>query len=496
MALKKSKNEAGEIVARLSAQLAISVFLGLVFLVLALVVFFAPSGCSCQVERTLHERETSTGLVLLFGGCLVVPMLAYSSRWRIVASESGIRWRSMGRWRFCKWSEVEDFYYGQHNSSTRFIVSTKAGKIVYTKEASEREALSQAIVERAANAKANEWRVEGEHDFEIFPSSYRYERNEVRRMKCAVFGFFTFLNLLFLKPWNWTRDLFIQGPRDATFLYSLAGMALFDALYGGLFLLMLWIAGAFTNDLRRRANQQLFATETGLIYQEGNDKRSISWNEIVSFQREGRDPGVKYVVIGRNDSIEFTTQITRFRSLYRLIARMAPEAEKRGREMSSCEEDFGDTSWDAIPGVRVHTYRTRSVRAVVAFFVLAPAVMSLTTLISRAMNLPAGDPTTLLVVLPIFASGLIWSALWYRRGRIIVDSDGVTKVSPWKTSKITWSQINEVKKGEGGPLGSPLRLIGEGKNLSIPLACSRARELQEEIDRRMEQKQLSEGAVL
>ncbi|MCW3058229.1 MAG: hypothetical protein JWQ02_50, partial [Capsulimonas sp.] len=89
---------------------------------------------SCLFPTPPQQRDLGgAAFLIVFGLLFLIPsfIAAYwSCRTRVEATEDGLRWRGLGKWKSAAWSEVRDFYRLEPQKGQQFhVVETTAGKL-------------------------------------------------------------------------------------------------------------------------------------------------------------------------------------------------------------------------------------------------------------------------------------------------------------------------------------------------------------------------------
>ena len=436
--------------------------------------------------RPLHERQLVAGIAASFGAIGLFCALACGLRWRIIADSAGLRWRKLGGWNSCRWSEVEDYYLVVQENNKRSIhrVETRKGKFRFNQLWSKQVELAKWISEHAKNAKVSEWLPKGERDFEIFPSRFDYASRKGPAPIWGIAGLLLVMNLLLLSLWSEKHGPWLAFFSDPEWPFSIVPFIVLNLLYGCFGLIVIGAKFGFGNDRKSRAKQSVSVTKDRIFFENGSERVSLAWSDIVSFRTERMTCRTRSFVDGIDQGLDFTAQITRYSALQRLIARMAPEAEARGRENSPDEDSLKDSEWDAVPGVRVHSFRTRSVRAMGILATAMATQFTSPVFVPGIRN--SGNPCVfLMIALPLWVLAA-WIWLWYRKGRVIVGSDSFTLVSSFGVKRIEWEEIEGIKIASStSPSKGSLILIAKSKQITVPSLCARPKELRQEVKRRL-----------
>lgn len=243
-------------------------------------------------------------LAVLAASAMMVPALVclfYHCHARLVLSETGLRWRTWGDWRQVSWDAVEDYYdLPLHlNDGTGELMTLKsdAGIILLDRRWPESDAVRVWVQARVTAAKATEWGVLGQRTTESDAHTFSYLQQEFWN---TLTTWFFVLLVYTASTWVWIARLASSKshvPTQPSAPFWTPGEFWLD-LVAAAFIGLIIIGGSvilslplliFVSlmptllDSRRRRQERITTTLSGIAFDDGRRQFSAVWDEVTGY---------------------------------------------------------------------------------------------------------------------------------------------------------------------------------------------------------------------
>lgn len=252
-------------------------------------------------------RGKATPAVMLgFAAFFLLPALFYAFyklRARLVADETGLRWRTWGGWKSAAWAGVRDFYDLPPKSGEKkawdktgdlMTIETVVGAITLNRRWPECDALRQIIQERAQQAKAKSWGVRGLRQDADDRRVFAYNRRDF--WKTLLIGGGILLPYSGYGLW-WILHpkgrsfgtMLTEGWTPGDFWFSLFATAFIVFLVFGFIILVGFPALLYLSaipallETRRRWNERITTSREGIAFDDGRRHVSAKWEQVTGY---------------------------------------------------------------------------------------------------------------------------------------------------------------------------------------------------------------------
>lgn len=392
----------------------------------------------------------AVGSSLVLGGPFALISLSailYVTRTQIIADETGLRWRTVGRWHTAAWADVTDYFVEEWlTSSGTATHQTKTPvrqswvqirgdlpNLTLTGFKPE-DRMREFIAVHATGVTAPGWRTVGQFQRNL-PLTGHYNtavnRNTLLWLDRlhgigigAVMLFFgaSWLTTHTLPGWGWLltpTGLFFVGKQTLPLLVR-----------------------PTYRETKRRLGWKVTVTRDGLVFANLSGETRIAWDDITDFYAEG----LRFVVVtptGEHDFLATLTHSEQFKTLIpslamggSLAAWRTGTVRRRQVWLASGEEALQNC----------YHYRTQENCGVLWGMTLALGFAGLVAAGPALLALAGGRvPSTRELALTglcaLFVAALVW--LWgqYWTGGIGTDADGLTQFGGPKPKRLPWSEV-------------------------------------------------------
>jgi len=321
-------------------------------------------------------------LIGLYATIFLVPCAVFGywqTRAVVVADDTGLRWRGLGKWQTANWSEITDYYEKLRPTPKPAItIVMKSIKLSINPGLWEKpSALKEVIARKALNAQVRKWDFFGARPEIDWPRTFHYNTNDNRLVvyampALAAMGFA-------LCAWNIAGGVYrTQTSLGFSWAVASTGISLFGILP---LMLMSGLLLRASNTTARRRDQFITLDTGGLVFGSDNRRIEARWEEITDLVIGRRGIVPAHSVITTHGTFGFLASISDFQILCLALATHAtslPEAK-----WHSAESDVlgGAASlWSSRRegvGKRVYHYRTRTNRSLLSlalFFASVPII--------------------------------------------------------------------------------------------------------------------------
>lgn len=437
-----------------------------------LVAFLPPS-------RPQEIAAFGTMAGLCAAGALLTAL--WVMRAQIVADDSSLRWRSLGKWRTAQWEDVSDFYDklpppDKRIAKTATVIVTQNGTVKIGQDWDERERLREIVAQNAVNSQASEWGILGTRPEDNWPRIFRYDALSSQPLPISIF----FVGLVSLFA-------FAVGPKlvhtygTPEWIWNVAGGVVTLMLllpFGGV---LIWTIGI----QRRRFRQKIIVTRAGICFEDGAQTIEANWPDVTNFYEEMDARSTRYILETRHGNFDFTAALTDARLLMLIVAQNAPgEWKRRGdfdtlggvtAQWSSGREGVGE---------RIYHYRTRSNRALLWLIGLFAFLLPLGIGLQIALGIPVkGDLHIPFGISSILLAAFLWTIWRYYAAAIHTNGDGITQYAPFGKRHLRWAEITEYARKSSDDPRFVLR-NDKGQQIVFWSGIVGEGELKDEIERR------------
>jgi hypothetical protein len=450
-------------------------FIGLFSCVPLLIDLFSPSAKSGDAGRHISLVFSGFG-AFFFVGAVWAGALCICPF--VLLENDGIRWRSLGREKFAKWSEVTDYY---HLRTPHLLeVLTSCGKIsVFKRHWTNTEFLELIVLEKATQAKPNSWQILGLRNFDEWPKSYSYWIAGNRYLIGALLLTQIFMLGLFISDSGQRLRIVRLFSLDTIESEGGLPLRLFGLACFIPFLLYLFtftiIAFCIWRVTYPRRSQHIETSHDGISYQDDSRHIAVRWKDVIDCYRERRagtiipctiiktTQGQFDFGIGLNGPM-FITQVIQYKTGH-------TDWPRRQNE-DTLDEREHDLNGGIIDGAdRVFHFRTRANRAMTLLF-------STYALVFAAFPFFANDISIIVTPISLFLLFHVW--FQYQKTEFRVNDAGITYISAYRKVHLPWNEIANIRAIEGLPT-TLLRSSTSGKKIRIWTALIDYKELLKEV---------------
>jgi hypothetical protein len=394
-------------------------------------------------------------------------------RTRVVADESGLRWRGMGAWKRATWTQVQDYYIkALPKGSKSYVVETTVGKLDL-KDLTHGTLLRQIIRERARWAKVDSWQIRSKNNETLELSAS--ETFEADQSFTRFFGIILLI-VVFVLPLLMTIGAGpgLSGPLTVyrsiertwqtlgpLWAFGTVAVLFFPGLIYGLMLFAQW---PVVRAMQQRKNQSITVSPYGLKWSNSTTGQEISvrWEEVHDFYVDELPGWVRtaaraVIETTRGDFDFVVLNSSGKRTSTRLQALIQKYCAKHGLqqewERKSTREPSAPSS--SAGATKIYTYRNSPVRVMLPFFTFLALMMWITMTLRYIGFTPKAtphDPADL--AMGLFFSipltiGSVWMWWQYFCFMICVDERGLTQRCNGRTRFIAWPQVREYENVGG-----------------------------------------------
>lgn len=432
--------------------------------------------------------ETSFFFLLSLLCCFCACGLAWwLLRAGITAADDGLRVRGFGGWKTMRWEEVLDFYeklpVQKRSAAAGYVLETASGKVCFSRDWSNAEALREKVARDAVHSRASEWEIKGTRAVDPWPAVFDYDTRENRWVpRIWLKLFVVFVVYLVVQPslqFAATASLIGWGA-------TLAAAALYLLLIGSTGLVFLVPLAQYRAAGRRKA-ERITADLDGVVFEDGARRLEADWSDVVKYQVVS-SYGVLFcfIVETRQGEFDFLSSLGNAALLQAIIQCCAANADVREWRRATDEDALGGEAarWSggqAGVETRFYHYQTRGHRAVLLGSVFLGVVFGLMFASSSLGWLPGAALTTSAA----WAAGIGWGAAlvlgWraYRRNGIAADDTGLTQRMLFGERFLAWEQVQDYTRSQAGG-----KVFGRGTTLRFGFDIVGHEELITEIARR------------
>ncbi|MEO7719343.1 MAG: hypothetical protein ABIY70_24340 [Capsulimonas sp.] len=344
-----------------------------------------------------QQRDLSgSAFLMLTGLLLLIPSLIaayWTCRARVEATEDGLRWRGLGKWKSAAWSEVRDFYRLEPQKGQQFhVVETAAGKLHLSGFYGNTKPFLDAVAARAVYAPVKAWEQLGCRLGNVAPCRFSYSRRAIQA-SIALFTVVGAAMLFLITPPTFSKLTQTSQTIGATWAISLvASYVLVIAMTLAPVPLLISIARRSL----KGANQKIQTSSEGIEFTDGEQYITTSWGEVLQYgvPQETAASALRgeFHVRSRHGDFSFSQHIRDFSLLCQIIRHWAPE-ETSEIKKSERADVLGSESmrWTgARPGVgnRVFHYKTRTNRALLVNLIGVTMMPIFVPILEKSLGLP------------------------------------------------------------------------------------------------------------
>lgn len=429
--------------------------------------------------------------VLVGSAFILVPTLlgaVWLVRARIIADETGVRWRSLGRERSAPWDAVADYYERlapKKSSPVPIVIETSAGRLKCDSAWSNCNALQDLVLREATKARTKGWGVFGMRPDNDWPRVFNYEPQKNKRAIVAMaIAVVILLILLVLADRPSLRDY-----GSAAFSWDLAGVGLL-ALPMIAYISTLYFAGIRQYQaVLLRASQRIIVDLDGMTLQDHDREIRLNWSEITDYRLAGTEQITslrRYVVTGEYGEIEVLPTLRDVGLLTKIVSQFAVNTEAREWRYRKSDTLGGSAScWSGRcegVGERIFHYRTRVNRALLGFLGIMAAMPLSSAWLHRRLEMPVRDDASFVATMSVALGGaFLWSIWRYSSAHIQIDVHGITQFTPFGKRFLAWQDVNDFCQS-GGDIFVFYNVIGtDGRRVRFWWGIGDCEELKVEI---------------
>ena len=404
----------------------------------------------------------------------------------IAADDSGLRVRGFGGWKPVRWAEVSDFYetlpMQKRSAAAGYVLETASGKICFSRDWSNAEALGELVARNAVHSRVSEWEIKGTRAADPWPVVFDYDTRENRwAPRLWLKLFVVFVVYLVVQP-------ALKLAAAAALLgwtAAVAITALYLLLMGSLGLVFLLPLAQYRAAARRKA-ERITANLDGVVFEGDARRLQAAWADVVDYQVVSSH-GVlfRFIVETRQGEFDFLSSLGNAGLLQAIIQCYAVKAEAREWRRATDEEALGGEAarWSGGKvgvGTRFYHYRTRGYRAALLGMAFLGVVCGLLFAGIGSGRLPGNAlPTGTGAALGIgWSAGLLLGWRAYKRNGIAADARGLTQRTLFGDRVLAWEQVQDYTLSHAGG-----KVSGRGMTIGFSRDIVGSTELQSEIAR-------------
>lgn len=388
----------------------------------------------------------------LYAAFFLIPCAVFGywqTRAVIIADDSGLKWRGLGKWHEAEWKEVTDYYAKLlPKSKTTLTIVTATAKFNIKSDIWGKAAdFKKAIANKAIHAQVKEWEFFGARSEVDWPRIFHYNTSDNRFGLFVMPGMLTVAVAFYL--WQIAPGFF---RTLSTLGVGWAAATLGISLLGILPLaLMSSIAMRVIGATARRRSQFITLNTDGLVFEGDNRRIEARWDDITGLVIE--KPGRREIapihsVITTQGTFGFLASISEFKILCLALATHASSLSEAKWHSEKTDVLGGTASlWTSRRegvGKRVYHYRTctnRSLLSLPLFFAVVPV---LSILIQQWAGITIKGSAGFAYGMSLVLSLPVLLGIWrYSTAKIETDSDGITQWALGGARHLAWAEIED-----------------------------------------------------
>ncbi|MGC4046827.1 MAG: hypothetical protein QM758_23785 [Armatimonas sp.] len=364
-------------------------------------------------------------------------------RERITVSNTGLRWRRLGREQQASWDDVEDFYFYVTTQHARIsTVRLRDGRTLqFDSSYSDGHRLRRLIAERATMAQAKGWLVRGKAGVPVGKVVFRYTEKRRRVGYWIQMGpALLFLSMGLALPLIPNKD----GSHAS---WPLALVGIVPALAFGI------MGGRAIREMVRRKDESYEASESGFVFSEGKgSSHFVPWNEVRALRRIS-GALTQWRMETNDDTYVFLDSLENASTLLGLVRHHGAFIELNTNEPQSKRDALVPT--EKTEGKRVFHYRTRTNRHLlgVSLIMAALPLGAIGCLIylqsSFSGELDRLPIPHMLVLTGLLLAGWAWGFRCYKCTQIVLDAETLTQVGLRGSKRVALSDIRRLGYSTG-----------------------------------------------
>ena len=414
------------------------------------IIGFAP--LLLYFAKLLPTTVSGQVLTFLYAAVFLAPCGLFGY-WQIraivIADDTGLRWRGLGRWRTANWNEITDYYEQfRPKAKTIFTIVTKSAKLninpaLWIKPAE----IKKIIASKALNAQVRDWDFLGTRSNLDWPRTFTYNTNDNRFVGYALPGM---LAVCFgLYAWNLSGAVFrAQSSLGLGWAVATIGISLFGILP---LVLMSSLILRMRSSTARRSHQHITLNIAGLIFDSVGCRIESRWEDIkdLRIRKLGiRELAPSYSVVTTQGTFDFSPSISEFQILCSALATHAvgmPEKKWHSEET----DVLGGTAtlWSSRCegiGKRIYHYRTRTNRSLLSLALFFAVMPILSILIQQWAGIGIKGSPTFAFGLSLFCGIPVLLGIWrYSKAKIEIDTEGITQQTLLGSRYLAWAEIED-----------------------------------------------------
>lgn len=243
------------------------------------VIGSVPLLLSCT--KILPVNITGQVLLGLYAAVILVPCALFGywqKRAVVVADDTGLTWRGLGKWHTANWSEITDYYEQlRPKANTTITIVTESAKLNIKSDIWGKAAeFKKAIANKALNAQVRKWGFLGARSEVDWPRTFHYNTTDNR---FAIYAMPGLIAVCFgLYAWNIAGGGYrTQTSLGLNWAVATIGISLFGILP---LVLMSGLILRVSNTTKRRRHQHITLKSNGLVFESVNCRVEARWEEI------------------------------------------------------------------------------------------------------------------------------------------------------------------------------------------------------------------------
>lgn len=386
---------------------------------------------------------TVLGATVLALAALVAVFHATS---RVVADETGVRWKRFGFGGSVPWSDVHEYHLQDTESAARkpsLVIHTGTGRLVVPDLWTHQGELKVLLAYRAGCDPGDDWGI-------LTGTDGRWRKVFTYNRRRAIVGSAACVTALAAIAggcvWSVVRDIYRFGATTpwTSIVIGDSPLLLVVAMYT----LLIWVIAADYTDSLKRKDQRISVDPDGITFSDTTQHVHFPWGDVTAIRLEVHPRlgcARRRMIISTNGEFGYTAGLGDVSLLNAIVRRMAVNAGEPRR--LECDA-LGETEQTA--GVTVHHYRTRSVRAVLWLpTALCPCLLLCGWLTFTGLA-PIGNPTAYVATAVVSAALSAWGWLSFRMASIRTDSIGITHRGHRGETAIPWADVRGFRKARSG----------------------------------------------
>jgi hypothetical protein len=318
--------------------------------------------------------------------------------------------------------------------------------------------LKEIVREKSVFSRSRDWGVYGARDCD-FPTEFRCPPSDPSKTArtlvwLAVFG------VMVEVSWMLLPSLTGSSAVGATFGFWFAALFSAPVVIGAVYFLEVRPDARNWADFR---GQVITISSDAITLDTDEGRTSIDWASVLDHYTTTtmsllHGSVTQNVVCSESGELVFTRCIAEERLLRYIVSSLSINAVTtnwRATERSNggIAATGSERGGEGAVYRSIHTYKTSSNRTTLAHLTLTLLIPAVCLGFLYGVGPPSPLPSDLICMFGVYVAAILAAWIAYARSYVMLDADGVTSRSLWRTRKIPWSEVQDVKFNDSGILG-------------------------------------------